>query len=213
MWLSVAGGSALAKNSGVWSQGELTLMNGTQLEGQLNYNWKAEIVQIQVNNAVKAYSAFQVREFKFFDNSQSTIRKFVAVDLPVKHTLVRPLFLEEFVTGPLMVYRRLRHTKEPIKVNDPELFGTDEQLVKDVDNFNYFVFEGQDIIKLDEFSRSIWPRMQQEFSHELKQYASHLQMDITSTIARLMLINKYNYLKSETAERPIIESEVLSVGR
>ncbi|GAB3491861.1 hypothetical protein GCM10027341_05330 [Spirosoma knui] len=213
IWLSSTGSSLLAKNPGMWSQGELVLMNGTRLEGELNYNWKAEIVQIRQNNTLKAYSALQVQEFKFFDNNHNTIRKFVAIDFPVKVTLRRPLFLEEFVSGPLMVYRRLRHIREPIKLTNPSMFGNDEELVKDVDNFTYFVYEGKDIVALDDFTRFMWPQMQEEFQVELKQYATHLQIDLNSTTAQLMLINKYNYLKSETAAQPVANSEVLSVGR
>ncbi|GAB3540533.1 hypothetical protein [Spirosoma fluminis] len=209
IWLCSAGSSLLAKNPGTWSQGELILMNGARLEGELNYNWKAEIVQIRQNNTLKAYSALQVQEFKFFDNNQNTIRKFVAVDFPVKVALRRPLFLEEFVAGPLMVYRRLRHIREPIKLTNPSMFGNDEELVKDIDNFIYFVYAGEDMVKLDDFNRFTWPRMQEEFEAELNQYAT----DLNSTTAQLMLINKYNYLKSETAAQPVVNSEVLSVGR
>ncbi|MFD2569878.1 hypothetical protein ACFSUS_04485 [Spirosoma soli] len=212
VWLSFAGSNAVAENPGMWNRGELLLENGIQLTGELNYNWKAEIVQYRQGNTIKAYSAYQVRTFVYFDTLQSTLRKFVSVDYPVKPALSRPLFLEEFVVGPLMVYRRLRHMHEPIKVLTPASFGTDEELVKDIDNFTYLVLAGDDFIDLSDFSRALWPRMQDEFNNELQKYIARLQLEPTSTLARLLLINQYNYLKMNTSPENQSASHTTSAG-
>lgn len=193
VWLSLVGGNALARN--VWNQGKISLLNGTVLEGELSYNWKAEIVQYRQENTIKAFSAFQVQEFRYFDTELNTLRKFVAIDYPIKPLLPRPVFLEEFENGPLMVYRRLRHQYEPIKLVNSVASKVDDGLLKNLDSFHYYVFEDGQLTNLNDFSGVLWPRMQTEFTDELMHYAATLHIDLTSTLARLLLINQYNQLK------------------
>lgn len=199
LWLSAVGvGTSHARGEATWNEGQLLLVNGTQLEGELNYNWKAEIVQIRQGNTIKAYSASQVDHFVFFDANQNMLRRFVAVEYPVRQTLIRKLFLEEFVPGALTVYRRLRHTREPIRVVSPIAYGDDEELVKDLDSFTYFVYDANGMItNLDNFARDIWPRLKEEYGDELKHFLDGQGLDASNTLSQLLLINQYNALKKQ----------------
>ncbi len=210
LWLSFMGGNLLAGNPTIWNRGELFLANGVVLEGELNYNWKAEIVQLQHDHVIKAYSAHQVNEFIYLDNQLNTLRKFVTADYPVDESLSRSTFLEEFVSGSLTVYRRLRHSCELIKVSKPAMYGIDEELVKDVNNFDYFVLMENRVVDLNNFARDLWPHIRNEFNEELKQFASKMQMNLTSTLARLLLINQYNYLKAKNVSGSTSEIRVSS---
>ena len=187
----------LAANPTTWTQGELILNDGTQLTGELNYNWKAEIVQLRQQNTLKAYSAFQVKLFRYFDNQQNLLRSFTSVEFPVKTTLLRPVFLEEVVTGPLVVYRRLRHSLDPFRVGNAADFASDGEFSKNIDMFTYFVFDGSSFADLDRFNQSIWPRLEQEFHTELHQYMHSHAVARNDTMGRLLLINQYNALKSQ----------------
>jgi hypothetical protein len=180
-----------------WNAGKLTLNDGTELLGDLSYNWKAEIVQIRQGGTLKAYSAYQVSHFTFFDDRNNALRRFNAVDFPVKRDLIRPIFLEEFTPGTLTVYRRLRHTREPIKLAKPVSYNSEEVVMSDYDNFTYYVYADGNFTDMDYFGQDIWPRMNNEFGTELHEYALTRQLDFSSTAARLMLIAHYNYLKEQ----------------
>lgn len=210
LWLSFTGGSLLAENPKMWNRGELFLTNGEVLEGELNYNWKAEIVQLRHDDVIKAYSAHQVKAFSYLDNQQSALRKFVTAEYPVDKSFSRSLFLEEFVSGSLTVYRRLRHMHELIKSSNPAIYGIDEDVVKDVDNFDYFVSVDNNLISLTDFPRDLWPRMRHEFNEELNQFALRMQINTSSTLARLLLINQYNHLKTRDAPNSPPELRVSS---
>lgn len=209
-WLFITG-SALAKGP-VWNRGELQLVNGTVLDGDLSYNWKAEIIQFRQGDAIKAYSAHQIESFRFFDDHLNTIRKFVAFDYPVKPTLHRPIFLEQCITGTLTVYRRLRHLRDPIPVVTPSAYRTDEALLDDIDNFTYYVVDANNVLNLDGFLRNLWPRLRDEFGDELQRYAGSLHMDLNNTLARLLLINQYNTLKLIAAQTAPAEASTVSIG-
>ena len=206
VWLSIAGGNTVAKT--LWNRGELVLQNGTVLTGELNYNWRAEIVQYRAENTIKAFSAFQVREFKYFDDQLNTLRKFVAMDYPIKPSSPRIAFLEEFERGPVMVYRRLRRIHEPIKLVNSVKFGLDEEFIKNIDNFHYYVLTGDKMTALADFAHTQWPQMQTEFTDEFNLYVAKLHIDLTSTFARLLLINRYNQLKMRGSQVPLMQETI-----
>ncbi|GAA4410141.1 hypothetical protein GCM10023187_34370 [Nibrella viscosa] len=196
-----------AANPGNWSNGKIVLKNGAVVTGDINYNWKAEIVQLRLpSGTIKAYSAFQVDHFIYFDNGQNALRKFASVDYPIKSTLHRKLFLEEFTSGSYTVYRRLRHGRDPIKIAKPAMYADDTELVKDYDSFNYYVFTNDTFTDLDYFEQELWPQMEQEFGTELKQFIQTRQINTSSTVARLMIITHYNYLKDNTSSADIKSS-------
>ena len=181
----------------VWNRGKLELASGITLDGELNYNWKAEIVQIRLTDGtVKAYSAFQVNRFVYFDDIHNARRTFVSMVFPIKPALNRPLFLEECEAGPMMVYRRLRHQHEPIRMANPSQFGSDEILYNDLDSFVYYVFNEDSIVELNHFDRDLWPRMKAEFGKQLTLYRSNQHLDVNTTLTKLLLIAQYNALKS-----------------
>lgn len=197
--LSLAVSNASAKPPTIWHPGELHLANGTELTGDLNYNWKAEIVQIRQENGVKAYSAFQIRAFSYFDATLNTVRTFASVQHPTQTSRHRLIIMEQFMSGQMTVYRRLRHAREPIAKRSLSSFGDDTELVQNLDSFEYFVYQADGIHKLDYFVRDLWPVMQQEFQQELAQFGTRLLIDRNTTLARLLFINEYNALKIQAA--------------
>ncbi len=185
----------LLASTPVWNKGYVTLPDGRRLEGELNYNWKAEVVQLRLSDGlVKAYSAGYVDSFIYYDKIQQIIRTFSSVDLPGLEQGFRPVFMEEVTTGPLTIYRRLRHTHEFIKITRPSMYNDDSELVKDIDNFVYLVVDvdGQ-AFDLTSFSKDLWPRMS-TYQEQLTQYLKVREMDMSNTLARILLINQYNYL-------------------
>ncbi|MEZ0612205.1 hypothetical protein ACAW74_27090 [Fibrella sp. WM1] len=200
IWISlIAAGMCLDARAGEpgWNNGHVILSNGQVIKGQLSYNWKAEVLQVRADDGTtKAYSAYKVDSFAYFDVSQNMLRKFDAIEIPTASELTRPVFLEECTIGHYTVYRRLRHTKELIKITRPSLYQEDIDLIKDLDNFVYFVVDTNgDISDLQAFELSIWPQMLSEYRPQLTEYITLRQLDPSLTMARLMLINHYNYLR------------------
>jgi hypothetical protein len=189
-----------------WYVGHVTLADGTELDGALNYNWKAEIVQIQQGQTTKAYSAFQIDRFTFFDTGINQKRTFVSLDFPVKPTLTRRLVLEQCATGPLMVYRRLRHTRELLKLAKPAAYGSDQTFGQDMGSFVYYAVpipqpttdpaaQPLQFLSLDKFYRNIWPLMMEKQGAELRSRVTKSQMPLNDTEGQLILITYYNTLQ------------------
>nr|WP_293838107.1 hypothetical protein [uncultured Arsenicibacter sp.] len=211
LW-GIGTGICLAKDDLAWKTGKLQLNNGVELVGSLNYNWKAEVLQLKLpDGTIKAYSPSQVQSFMYFDEHANDLRRFASVDFPVRRSMYRPVFLETVTTGTMTVYRRLRHTKEPLRLSSTASYGNDDQLVKDYDNFTYLVYSNDTFRLLDDFMYDIWPQMQAEFGTELKTFVKVRALDTDDTESRLLLITHYNQLKEAAANRNITPDQADSV--
>ncbi|CAN5301150.1 hypothetical protein BH09BAC4_BH09BAC4_48080 [soil metagenome] len=208
-WLGTVGGSVWANDSTSWHQGELVLTDGVEWKGELAYNWKAEVVQCRQGAVIKAYSANQVRSFMYFDDQQNTIRRFLAIECPVKSTRRRTRLLEEVIAGPLVVYREPRASPDIIKVTGLSGFNTDEEKINDIDNFTYLVVANGELIPLDRFYRTVWPQMKTAFDKEIKKYASLIRANMSGTVGRLRLIYQYNYLVGQLLSQTLPEQDAV----
>lgn len=217
MWVLVVGllaigGSVQANDSTLWHPGELVLNNGIEVSGELNFNWKAEVVQCRQGTIIKAYSANQVYTFRYYDDQQSVIRRFVTIDYLGKAGRRHPRILEEVVSGSLRVYRELRFVPEFVKVVSLKNYGMDDGLVNDIDNFSYLVMADEEMVPLPVFYRTRWPRLQAAFEVDLKRYARNSQADTAHTLGQLRLISLYNSLVEKTANSFSAGSATLSAG-
>lgn len=201
-----------ANDSTMWHQGRLVLLNGTELQGELNYNWVAQIVQCQQGPIIKAYSANQIQVFTYLDEQASTFRKFVAIDCPAKSGLRRPRILEEVVSGSVMVYREFRPTYELIKAARPTAYASDDDLLKDVNTFTYLVYFDQELMDMDVFYRKIWPHIKVAFDYKLKEYSNSMRADTMGVPGQLRLIHWYNRLIEKTIPSLLPQPADLSAG-
>lgn len=212
LWLVVIGSSVRANDPTVWHSGELVLTNGTEMSGELNFNWKAEVVQCRQGTIIKAYSANQVDSFRYYDDQQSMIRRFVTVDYPTGASRQHPHILEEVVSGSLSVYREIHFVPELIKVISLKNYGTDDELGKDIDNFTYLVSSNGNLIPLNTFYRKVWPQVRTAFEADLKQYALNIHAEMAHTLGQLRLICMYNSLVEKATNAPPAGSATLSAG-
>ncbi|GAB3950691.1 hypothetical protein GCM10028805_29250 [Spirosoma harenae] len=188
LWLTLHAWSASATT---WNPGKVLLRNGTELQGEVSFNWKAQIVQYRKENQIKAYSTDQVSNFVYFDNQQNNLHKFVAIEHCDLFQHGRPQFLEEIASGTLMVYRGLHLNRDFVKAQD---FDVDGKLTKNINAFTYVVFTDNKWLTLNDFYASRWPELVLPYEDQIKHYTKVLGRESKTLVGRMILICKYNAL-------------------
>jgi hypothetical protein len=209
--LSAVESSLWANNATQWNRGGLVFRNGVEWEGELNFNWIAQVVQCRQGGTIKAYAANQIQSFTYYDNQQDIIRKFVSLDCSTKHGRQRPRIVEEVFLGCLPVYRELYLSHGLIKVVNLTGYNPTNERVKDTNNFTYMVYFGGKLLPLLQFYRQIWPNIKRPFHKELTQYALRSNTDLARTAGQLQLIHKYNSI-IERNRLTLSEQNTLSTG-
>ncbi|MFD2936776.1 hypothetical protein [Spirosoma flavum] len=189
----------------IWQNGHLVLWNKMILEGDVAYNWSAEMVLLrQSDGRLHTYSANQVSQFGWFDMDQHKRRNFVSLVKPIDKDRTNRVFLEICVDGPLAVVRRLRQPHGLLKrmFSHPS-YSTDQPIMaQNHDLFVYFVYDAGNLLEMDRFYSDIYQPLMTTYDHELRQYVRDHNINDRTILGRLVLIDRYNSLvqhESKTA--------------
>lgn len=89
-----------------WHDGEVNLFSGETLKGKIKYDLDTDNIQLQYNNTIKSFSAFQVESFQFFDEVLKMPRAFYALPYKKSGNYESPTFFELFAEGYLTLLNR-----------------------------------------------------------------------------------------------------------
>lgn len=181
----------------VWYAGQLMLRDKTPLEGDLSYNWSAEMVSLrQPDGRVRTFSAHQVSEFGWFDYSMHKYRNFVSLERPVDKARTNQTFFEVCLDGPLTVVRQLRQRHGFLKTlfSHPTYTTDKPTLAKNEEFFTYFVYDAGQLLKLDRYYIDIYEPLMMRYNREITQYIRKHNINDHTLPGRLVLINHYNWL-------------------
>ncbi|GAB4040502.1 hypothetical protein [Spirosoma jeollabukense] len=181
----------------VWHTGHITLWDKTVLEGNLSYNWLAEMVMFrQSDGRLYTLSANQVVQFGWFDYSLHKNRDFRSLSgSPTKNHDNRTFF-EVWMDGPLTVVRRLRRPHGLFKraFGHPSNYADQPIMAQSTDLFDYYVQDAGQLMALDRFYLEIYQPLMMTYDRELQAYVQQHNINTRTLLGRLVLIDQYNSL-------------------
>lgn len=180
-----------------WPAGQVILWNKTVLEGNLSYNWLAEMVMIcQSDGRVSTFSADQVLQFGWFDYNQHKYRAFKSLLTSVQKDRTSYGFYEVYMDGSLTVVRHIRKSRGLWKraFGHPENFTDKPTMAQNHDYFDYFVYDSDQLLPLDRFYSDIYTPIMTMYDRELRNYVIRHNLNDRTLLGRLMLIDQYNLM-------------------
>jgi|GEM_PF-1552905 len=180
----------------IWRNGQLTLWNRTTLQGDLSYNWAAEMILLrQTDGRVLTFSANQVNRFGWFDQALHKQRSFVSI-ADVADNNDRQAFFELCMDGPLAVVRRLHRPHGLFKrmFGNPAHYSDEPELAKSYEHFDYFVYDAGRLRAFDNYYLDIYDPLLMSYDRELKQYIMTHNINDRSLLGRLIIIDHFNHL-------------------
>lgn len=100
--------------SEVWHEGQVTLLSGEELKGKVKYNFEADIVQINVNNRMRTFSARKILFFEIMDEEIGRYRQFYALPFNVRPNYRVPMIFEVLYENTLTLMSREKIVQETI---------------------------------------------------------------------------------------------------
>jgi len=100
--------------SEVWHEGQITLLSGEELKGKVKYNFEADIVQINVNNRMRTFSARKILFFEIMDQEIGRYRQFYALPFNVRPNYRVPMIFEVLYENTLTLMSREKIIQETI---------------------------------------------------------------------------------------------------
>ena len=179
----------------IWQTGHLLFWNKASLEGDLSYNWLAEMVSCrQPDGRICTYSANQIAGFDWFDYTQLKHRHFISLVKPIDSNRTNQVFFEVFLDGPLTVVRQLKPPRGLFKrMFSHPAYSTDQPtLAQNHDLFNYFVYDAGRLLALDRFYIDIYQPLMTTYDQPLRNYRQNHNISDRTVVGRLVLIDRYN---------------------
>lgn len=194
-----------------WQTGHLLLWDKAVLEGDLSYNWAAEMVSLrQPDGRIRTFSANQVSEFGWFDYSQHKQRNFVALAKNLDKDRVSQSFFEICMDGSLAVVRKLRTRHGFLKrlFSHPVYSNDQPTLTQNTEHFDYFVYDAGRLLAMNRFYIDIYDPLMRGYERELRRYVLAHNIDDRTLPGRLVLIDHYNWLmqndtKAASSKEPV----------
>lgn len=180
----------------IWHAGHVEFWDRTDLEGDVSYNWAAEMVSVrQEDGCIRTFSANQVARFGWFDYAQHKLRNFVSLAKPVDKDITNQGFYEICLDGSLAVVRRLRQSRGLLKrlLSHPAHATDQPVLAQNTDLFDYFVYDAGRLLALDRFYLDIYEPLMTAYKKELHHYASTHNINDRALAGRLVLIDRFNW--------------------
>jgi hypothetical protein len=108
---------AMAQNfpSEVWHEGKVVLIDKETHKGLVKYDLETDIVQVNIDNTIQAFSSKKILYFEIFDESVDSYRQFYALPYTVSPGYKTPILFEVLHEGtPLSLLAREDITTESI---------------------------------------------------------------------------------------------------
>lgn len=186
-----------------WRSGHLQLWNNTILEGDVSYNWSAELVSFrQPDGRIHTFSANQVSRFSWFDYTQSKQRNFVSLVKPVDKDRVNQVFFEVCMDGSLAVVRRLRRPHGLLKrIFSHPAHSTDRPtLAQNTELFDYYVFDAGRLLEMERFHTDIYLPLMTAYDEQLHSFVAKHNINDRLLLGRLVVISHYNWLVQQDSK-------------
>ncbi|MBC7920742.1 MAG: hypothetical protein H7Z75_06580 [Ferruginibacter sp.] len=178
----------------VWQQGSLVLNNGLELNGAVCYDPVTEVVQFRTATMVKAFTARQVRSFRYLEPAFGMIREFASQDFNPRSSYPRQTFFEVVLRGPLTLLRRHNRFREFIRATEQQVSGR-PGFFDYVTGFTYYVRTEGRFLGIKQFKKEILPLMTKDCSQEIHQMIEKRKLKLFQLDNQVWLINYYNFLK------------------
>ena len=178
----------------VWQQGSLVLNNGLELSGAVCYDPVTEVVQLRTEAMVKAFTARQVRSFRYLEPAFGMIREFAVQDFNPRSSYPRRTFFEVVLKGPLTLLRRHNRFREFIHATEQQANGR-PGFFDYVTGFTYYVRTEGRFLGIKQFKKEILPLMTKDCNEEIQRMIEKRNLKLFQLDNQVWLINYYNFLK------------------
>ncbi len=199
VWMLVVAGASLAyAQSGAvndnWYRGSLILVEGDSLSGDIHYDLQNNLVQINADNAIKAYSARQIWSFTFYDPDMMIDRQFYALPYSVESNYKAPVLFELLTEGDVSLLARERLVTENVPQYGYGGFGNYSYLRTRIRR-DYFMGFANGTIRNYDGSKKDLLYLLRDKSSEVKKFVNAHRFRYDDTRDLIQIINYYNSLK------------------
>jgi hypothetical protein len=175
-----------------WFEGTIVFDDLQVLEGLVSYDEQREVICFKKHEQVQAFSAAQVRNFRFFDTEMRILRRFETKKIyQEQDNYISKAFFEIVLDGEIEVVRRAKKTRHSVDNNSR--IKTHIEIAQDqIRGYDYYIYFEGVVLELRNFKREILPLLMSTHRDEIAGYIKQHHINDGLLSHNIMLINYYN---------------------
>lgn len=175
----------------LWHDGKVVLETGDTLRGVIKYDFQNDVIQLNQNGKVEAYTARKVLFYEIFDATVKRYRQVFSLPYSPTGGYKAPIFFELLDEGKITLLAR--EALEYRTVSSPYFFyGTYTRLVL---VYKYFLMrENGSIVALESPKKSDWLQLMGKNADEVQSYARSNKLNFDEKYDLVRIIDYYNSL-------------------
>lgn len=183
--------------SQAWHKGDLTLNDGTNLDGLIKYDLESDAVHLNIDGNTRTYVANQVEKFKIYQRDVKRLRDFITIPFETKAGYKRPKFFEiVYQNETSLLAREINSYSNQTKVNSLATHGVGRlhRVRVGVVNYDYYLVDQQGNLK--SVGKGVRGVLRAFDSHqeELKSYIRSNKLKVKEKEDMVKLVTHYNNL-------------------
>jgi hypothetical protein len=174
-------------------EGELVLLNGDTLKGQIKYNLENDLIQIIINETVQTYSARKILYFSIYDKTVDMYRNFYSIPFEVQPNYKVPILFEVLYEGKLSLLAREAIVTETVPQYSYMYRSSVNMTRTKLDYEYYFLDEDGSFTKFNNKKFELYDVMKRR-EPQIKQYIKKNRLKIDSRRDLVRIVAYYNAL-------------------
>lgn len=175
----------------LWHDGKVVLESGDTLKGAVKYDFQNDVIQLNNQSKIEAYTARKILFFEIFDATVKRYRQIFSLPYSPTGGYKAPVFFELLEDGKITLL--CREAMEYRTVSSPYFFyGSYTRLVL---VYKYFVMkENGTVHPIENPKRSDWLNLMGRFADEVQSYARSNKLSFEEKYDLVRIIAYYNSL-------------------
>jgi len=174
-------------------EGELVLLNGDTLKGQIKYNLENDLIQIIINETVQTYSARKILYFSIYDKTVDMYRNFYSIPFEIQPNYKVPILFEVLYEGKLSLLAREAIVTETVPQYSYMYRSSVNMTRTKLDYEYYFLDEDGRFTKFNNKKFELYEAMKRR-EPQIKQYIKKNRLKIDSRRDLVRIVAYYNAL-------------------
>lgn len=179
--------------SEVWHDGELVLVNGDSLKGQIKYNLETDLVQFSNDKkTIKTFTARKLLHFEIFDETSSRYRRFYVLPYSINGNYNAPIIFELVLEGRKLTLLSREAVEYQVANYPYAVAGSYTRLV--LIYTHYFLTDEGEIIQFGGKKNDLLRGVMSKKSSEIKKFIKTNRIRVDSRPDLIKTVSYYNSL-------------------
>ncbi|MBC7923726.1 MAG: hypothetical protein H7Z75_21840 [Ferruginibacter sp.] len=184
----------------VWYEGKVVLDTDDTLAGSVRFDLAENLLQLEMGNEIKAFSARKIAAFEIVDAVNQQTRQFYTLPYSAVSDYKVPVFFELLVQGDLTLLCRERLVTENVPVYGPYGYGFGRPGYYATRNriaFEFFFGYPNGNVKAFSGSKKDFHYLVRDHGEELKAFVSDRKLRYNDRDDLSKIVTYYNYLSGQ----------------